>query len=692
MEKKLYIPTSSLNFNCIIANESISPGLLYQNRAFGMKRFVDIYNRKNANTIILTDFPAQFNRPPSDVEDHPMLIEVFFDEEEITAIGDGYYTIDKTLYITPYNTRFIFFNEQDRLTTESLSNHSLDVKLSRLYIPRMAVEQYSEKYNFPQITLPDTVSNLNSLTYDDRINRLKGMLYGYYIGAWLSSDKTEVERLNILLNVQNVFSATISSGKNKESELRELSKRWEQLYPLYEELQQVTMNNVESVLAILKRYGVRLPIENLGLSLYTKYLSEPTKEGEINPAMQWIGNKINVQLEKISGKRETESIDAAGILTNGSELISISATKELNIVKHWFNDVLLLEDTPAVASWNRMDLADRITDATSTLLGDEWEKCPQRTFLNKLRHHIGNGDALDVEWNNEALCSITAVILHGEEWDKMLRFMQRKGMYDYRLSFAFYGALTGYADLTRDFVDTICDDTPIGYFNQLYKELYGQLIGKDIMPFHQKIHQTEKRKETGFSLGETNTNNIKNDAPSYCPKKSQSEEIVDIIKLNAEEKSGKYEPYYSEIISKELTDWDAIRALKYKGNDGWKGLIDKCSKSRKKENNLGYQQSLFDGGVYFYNDQNCWDKIKDIVPSVNANKIKKDLKWFQEELQKGTNSKYYARVKRESNRDAIAIFCKLKDGSFGKEDAKYFPQDLRDKIKQRLLSLYCSND
>lgn len=190
MEKKLYIPTSSLNFNCIIANESISPGILYPKRAFGMKRFVDIFNRKNANTIILTDYPAQFNRPPSDVEDHPMLMEVYIDEGEITAIGNGYYTIDKTLYITPYNTRFIFFNEQDRLTTESLSNHSLDVKLSRLYIPQMVVEHYSEKYNFPQIILPDTVSNLNSLTNDDRINRLKGMLYGYYIGAWLSSDKT----------------------------------------------------------------------------------------------------------------------------------------------------------------------------------------------------------------------------------------------------------------------------------------------------------------------------------------------------------------------------------------------------------------------------------------------------------------------------------------------------------------------
>lgn len=697
MERLYYIPTSSLNYNSIVACESISPSKFYSKRKFGMKRFTDIFDGRMADMTLLADYPARFSRPLSDVEDHPMLIEVILDEEDVSTIGNGFYAINRTIYITPYNTKFIFFNEQDRLTTESLSDHGLEVKLSHLYIPQMVVQLLHDEYDFSQIIHPNISPNTDPLANEDRINRLKGMLYGYYIGAWMSSDKTEVDQLRILLNVQNVFSASISSGRNKEEELRDLSKRWEQLNPLYIELLSVT-SNVENVIAVLKKHGVRLPIENLGLSLYTRCLSEPTKEGEINPAMQWIGEKIKGHLEKMARTRRTANIDAEGILTNGSDLMTIAATEDKDMVKHWFNTVLLQEDTPAIGGWSRMDLADKITDSTSSLLSNEWRNSPQRTFLNKLRHHVGNGEAFDVKWNNEALCSMSAVILHGEEWDKMLRFMQRKGMYDYRLAFAMYGALTGYASMTRDLIDTICEETPIGYFEQLYKELYGQLHGKDLktkkseIPFHYPIINAQVTKEIVHSQEEADTKPVENVPSSNNQRKIQAEEIVEFIKHNAEEKSKKYECYYNEIINKGLTNWDDIRALEFKRNDGWKGLIDRCRKSRKNESDEVFQQSLFDEKPSFYNDRSCWDKIKDLVPPANAEKIKGDLKWFQEELQKGKDSKYYAKVKRESNKDAIAVFCKLKDGTYGKENAKYFSQDLRDKIKERLLSLYCSND
>ena len=677
MRKLYYIPTSSLNFNSIVASESISPASFYYKRTFGMKRFTDIFEGKWADVTLLADQPALFSRPLSDLEDHPMLIEVYLDEEDVTTLGNGFYSINRTIYITPYNTRFIFFNKQDRLTTESLSDHSLEVKLSHLYIPRMYIENYRSEYDFTQVVIPPTNTYANELTNDDKRNRLKGMLYGYYLGAWLSTNITEVKRLGILLDVQNVFSTAISSGKNKESELRELSKRWEQLFPLYVELKSITPN-VDEVLALLKNYRVKLPIENLGLYNYIGFLTEPTKEGETNPAMKWIEERINDHIKNMEQTRKAESLDSEGILTNGDTLMTITCSDEQDIVKHWFNKVLLQESTPVIASWNRMELAEKITDATISFLGNDWGKSQQRAFLNKLRHHIGNGDALDVEWNNKALCSIAAVILHGEEWDKMLRFMQNKGMYDYRLAFAMYGALTGYASMTRDLVDTFCDNISKEYFSLLYKELYGQLHGEDMIPLRQKPIIKQPVEENIPII-------------SSIKEKSPSEKIVDEIKLVAGEKSNRYEAYYCEIISSGLTDWNVIKALTKKKNDGWKGLIDMCKKGKKENSNKIVQPSLFADKLYFYNDNGCWDKIKDLVPPSDANKLRKDLEWFQQQLQKG-NSKYYSRVKRESNRDAITIFCKLKDGSFGKEDAKYFPQDLRDKIKQRLLSLYCSND
>lgn len=719
MERIYYIPTSSLNFNNIVASESISPANLYSKRAMGMKSFIDIFDGQMLNMTLLADHPACFCRPLSDLEDHPMLIKVILDEENVTTIGHGFYSTNRTIYITPYNTKFIFFNEQDRLITESLSDHSLEVKLSQLYIPQMIVQLFPNEYNFSEIVYPNNVTNTIPPTNDDRINRLKGMLYGYYIGGWMSSHKTDVEQLCILLDVQNVFSASISSGKNKEKELRELSKRWEQLNPLYIELQSVT-SNVENVIAVLKKHGVRLPIENLGLSLYTGYLSEPTKEGETNPAMQWIGEIINGHLEKMARTRKTASIDADGILTNGSTLMSITATEAQDVVKHWFNNVLLIEGTPSIASWNRMDLADRITDATSSLLGNEWQNSPQRTFLNNLRHHIGNGEALNVEWNNEALCSIAAVILHGEEWDKMLRFMQKKGMFDYRLAFAMYGALTGYANMTRDLVDTICDETPNGYFEQLYKEIYGQLLGKDLKTSKPKIqiHYSEtnvqQAKESIHSQKVVDTKPVNHDSLSHNQVKNQSDEIVEIIKQNAGEKSRMYDKYYDEIISKGLTSWDDIRALKFKGNDGWKGLVDKCRKNQKKENtfhNNSEQRSLFDSynDKLFYRDNYVWDIIRPCIFDRNRlfkyglddnvsreECIKRDLAWFKKMLalprsERGYQTKsgfkpYLQDVDEKNNKQVITEFCQMRRKEL------YWNRQIRDEIKQRLLSLYCSND
>lgn len=255
--------------------------------------------------------------------------------------------------------------------------------------------------------------------------------------------------------------------------------------------------------------------------------------------------------------------------------------------------------------------------------------------------------------------------------------MQNKGMYNYRLAFAMYGALTGYASMTRDLVDTFCDNTSKEYFYLLYKELYGQLHGEDMIPLRQKPMSGDE------NIPIISNNNNK--------EKSPSEKIVDEIKLVAGEKSNRYEAYYCEIISSGLTDWNVIKALTKKKNDGWKGLIDMCKKSKKDNSIKIVQPSLFAEKLYFYNDNGCWDKIKDLVPPSSANKLRNDLEWFQQQLQKG-NSKYYPRVKRDSNIEAIALFCKLKDGTNNKEDAKYFPQDLRDKIKQRLMSLYCIND
>ena len=79
--KKYYIPTSTLNFNNILSTESISPKLFYEKGGFGYSRWTSVYGNDDVNyATLLFDVPHVFTRKESNVEDHPMLIEIETDE------------------------------------------------------------------------------------------------------------------------------------------------------------------------------------------------------------------------------------------------------------------------------------------------------------------------------------------------------------------------------------------------------------------------------------------------------------------------------------------------------------------------------------------------------------------------------------------------------------------------------------
>lgn len=54
-----------------------------------------------------------FERPKSDIEDHPMLIEIDIDED-FPKMTDGVFYTDRTIYLNPWQTKFIFFCENDK--------------------------------------------------------------------------------------------------------------------------------------------------------------------------------------------------------------------------------------------------------------------------------------------------------------------------------------------------------------------------------------------------------------------------------------------------------------------------------------------------------------------------------------------------------------------------------------------------
>ena len=138
--KKFYIPTSTLNFNNILSSESISPKAYYDKRGFGYSRWATIPENPFNNAIVLYDNLCYFDRPKSDIEDHPLLIEVMLDEAQLKQVG-GFWYSDHTIYFTPKTTSFLFFNEKDRTIALSMSESSLETKLIRLYARQIQIVQ-----------------------------------------------------------------------------------------------------------------------------------------------------------------------------------------------------------------------------------------------------------------------------------------------------------------------------------------------------------------------------------------------------------------------------------------------------------------------------------------------------------------------------------------------------------------------
>lgn len=204
--KRLYIPTSTFNFNNILSSESVSPKAFYGQRGFGYSRWMTIPENGIENVTLLYEKPFVFSRPKSDVEDHPMLIELQTDIDFHPTNVDGVYYCDYTIYLDPWNTSFIFFDENALRTTLSMSDSSLETKLVNLYRKKIFVRDFSNMHPTPQIKV-EVELNTKSISYDITVNKMKGLLYGYYIGALLSTSKEWVRRYSILSEIKDLFSS-----------------------------------------------------------------------------------------------------------------------------------------------------------------------------------------------------------------------------------------------------------------------------------------------------------------------------------------------------------------------------------------------------------------------------------------------------------------------------------------------------
>ena len=605
-----------------------------------------------------------FERGKSDVEDHPLLVEVQIEESKLKQT-ECFWVCDRTIYLSPITTRFLFFSESDKTISLSMSDSSSETKLMRLYTNRInVIEKPNESYKSITTSEP-CLLNETEMHNDFIINKMKGLLYGYYIGAMLSTDLDSVKYLNTLKEIHNIFAAILSSFDKQPTayqndRLDELFKSLRCKNKDYLQLLEI-IGDVEKTDKVLCLDFV----QPRGLSRKMDFLyylqAEQNETEKENHSITWIKSKIEETKRSIvqnsqllqPDKGEIVVLDnSVSILNNETILDKIE--KELCL--SWFNKTLSSEETNGKISTYRAKLADDITDEAISVLGDNWKESNIRTYLNALRHHIA-GEEFNQEWNNGLLSSISAVILAGEDWEKLLSFMQNKEMTDYKLAYAFYGELNGFANLTRDFTDLIYNCKG-DYVRNVYTEIYGQLFGVKLE----------------YNIGEER-NNV---ADTSKERDSSLDKELDEERSNFENEDNNRSAYKK----------NSIKNLKSNKQSNTEKTI-----TIQQDNVLFPLQQINPIGGYFFNDKNFWFYIEPLITDNKTKKsIKKDLEWFQDEFSKpiGSRGYIYNNINEFDNKAVIEKFSTFKMGKDkkGKIQAPYFTTELRTKIKEKLMELY----
>lgn len=229
---KYYIPTSTSNFNCLLADESISPCGFYQKRAFGYRSFTKVPLNDNEALLPLFDSCPVFELP-DDAPGFPLVLEIdssLINESELrqgSCEGSTIFYIDKTLYFNPFNMRFIFRNQRERIETVNAAQRSIETKLLSWYQGSFASidsidKKHTQEFNGQEDFKDDSQEEIKQelLSGDARKNRIKGILWSYTIGLNLSRKESAYADLRKHLEeMRGALSAQVGGAKSANKDL-----------------------------------------------------------------------------------------------------------------------------------------------------------------------------------------------------------------------------------------------------------------------------------------------------------------------------------------------------------------------------------------------------------------------------------------------------------------------------------------
>lgn len=652
---KLFIPTSSLNFNNIMSCESVSPYAFYMQRNFGYRTFEKVELNNLDNSLLLFENFPEFQIPKSELVNYPMVIEVDIDSEYdgLEKIENGIWQIDRTLYLNPFNSNIYFLSSDHKRTILSRSESSAETKLVNLYRNNIKVCQL-EKKKIKISSISDLPNpNYKEIENDKQKNKIKGFAYAYLIAANRATSKEIVRLKNLVKKTINISSAIINSvsgqgtQQQKEELIHLLQRMNEFQYKDVKEYLKERLPNQHNDIwnAIFNQFGLRNPNINNFDQYYFSLINKSEHDTSIQELKDWSRRTIANSNQKrpiqdwnniaISGNRLTQYEDT---------FISKIETREM--YQNLINDIFVSTDvTEASFSSERSRLADDITRKIKSYIGDEnWKSHDANKYLNNLRRNIAGQEAFNLNWNTGLISAIATFLLKGEDFQKLGDFLVSSEIEDGRLAFGFYGCICGFANLSRVFTHSLFN-SDLEYFTRTYKTIFKQLhnialLGELPEEQPQKAFEVDSKiriEEKKESIAKITFELIR-DIESSVPESSR---------LSQENKVyyyGEINNFYTGVIDSVFIKKLKLIPVKPKTKTNWNKIISFLNKKAKngikkkhrQDSNVVQTIATFDEieTKLFYNESNAFDLIASFIPKTDLNKVKSEIEWIQKVHQK----------------------------------------------------------
>lgn len=525
---KLFIPTCTLNFNNIFSTESISPKAHYATRGFGNRRYYSVVaNSLDMAVTLYSKYPL-FQVDNTDLENYPMVIEIDTDDYEQTEFnlsgsknGIETYTCASTIYLNPFHCFFYFDSYEARQGVLTKAEQSLENKFAKLYSSNLKIWRNETKgfwdkardlfsktehteFLWNATYAPAKTTNYSNKRDDAYIDRLKGFLYCYLIGANLSVSKEIGELKAIAKVLRNTLAAVINSPDHRPTEMQDeiLVENIKRFNSIFKEKDETVLQNQEKIVSFLKQNPLGISVEEaIRFLKYSNVYDDFCNKLHLSPIYD--ANDLWTSVEYATQDAYTIALDKmnkAVLQVEASELskreknhlanlIQVGANKHIHIVDpsftHEFYEKLVLSllcleykkiiedngiEEPLAIAFNGGNILQQI-------MGESWQNSPIRGYVNSLLSHFQDNTSFDLfAIENDVPISFAAFCQKGDSIDRLKDYLIQNGIGNYKLAFGLYGATRGFASLPKTFTSSLINGDK-EYYKEVWLTIYEYLFG-----------------------------------------------------------------------------------------------------------------------------------------------------------------------------------------------------------------------